>query len=430
MKIRDVLIRSGRSIRQAKARTILTSLAIAVGAFTIVLSLAVGEGGRLYAADMISRNTDPNEVVVQPKQDVNLFGHNKPKKYDGSLSSSYSSAGNLKTLSQDDITKIKKVSNVESVTPYYMLTPKYVTCDGCDKYNVSTEVFMSSIKQDYLAGSANNVKAGSIVINEDYVEVLGFGTAQNAIGKQVQIAVDRGDASLTGQLNTKLFDFKIGAVVKVASLVTGGTDSAGMQFYKDDAKTITEYSKYGTSQLGHYMAVVVIVKSGHNTETVRDNINALGYNAKTAADLMSVIFQFVNVLQAILVGFGFLAVLTSVFGIINTQYISVLERTQQIGLMKALGMRQKDVGRLFKLEAAWIGMLGSLIGCALALIAGTLANPYISSSLGIGETKLIVFQPLSIFVVVFGLAIVSVVAGILPARKAAKLDPIEALRTE
>lgn len=90
--------------------------------------------------------------------------------------------------------------------------------------------------------------------------------------------------------------------------------------------------------------------------------------------------------------------------------------------MKALGMRQKNVGRLFKLEAAWIGMLGNLIGCALALIAGTLANPFISSSLGIGETKLIVFQPLSIFVVVFGLTIVSVVAGILPARKAAKLD--------
>jgi putative ABC transport system permease protein len=145
---------------------------------------------------------------------------------------------------------------------------------------------------------------------------------------------------------------------------------------------------------------------------------------------MSFIFNFINVLQAILIGFGVLAVLTSVFGIINTQYISVLERTQQIGLMKALGMRRRDVGRLFKLEAAWVGFLGGAIGSGLAVIAGTIGNPFISKALNLGDTKLIVFEPISILIVVIGLVFVSVGAGILPARKAAKLNPIEALRTE
>ena len=103
---------------------------------------------------------------------------------------------------------------------------------------------------------------------------------------------------------------------------------------------------------------------------------------------------------------------------------------QQIGLMKALGMRRRDVGRLFKFEAAWIGFLGGALGSGLALLAGTLANPWISDTLGIGDSYLLIFQPWTFGAIIGGLMFVAVVSGIFPSRKAAKLDPIEALRTE
>ena len=129
-------------------------------------------------------------------------------------------------------------------------------------------------------------------------------------------------------------------------------------------------------------------------------------------------------------GFGVLALIASVFGIINTQYISVLERTREIGLMKALGMRGRHVRRLFQLEAAWIGFLGGVIGALIAWGVGTVINPWLSSLMSIGENRILVFQLLPIALLIFGLMLVAMVAGWFPARKAAKLDPIEALRTE
>lgn len=83
MKITDIIVRAGRSLKQAKARTLLTSLAIGVGAFTIVLSFAVGAGGRDYASNIISSNTNPRELFVQPKPDANN-DPSKPQKYSDS----------------------------------------------------------------------------------------------------------------------------------------------------------------------------------------------------------------------------------------------------------------------------------------------------------------------------------------------------------
>ena len=170
-------------------------------------------------------------------------------------------------------------------------------------------------------------------------------------------------------------------------------------------KEMNEYNQKGTLYYGTYSAAVVMVNDNVEAADVKAKLVDMGYDAQTAQDLMSFIFSFINVLQGILLGFGALAVLTSVFGIINTQYISVLERTQQIGLMKALGMRRRDIGRLFKLEAAWIGLLGGAIGAAVAVVGGTIANPYISDALGIGDINLLIFEPLSVAIVVIGLMV-------------------------
>lgn len=424
MRITDIVIRAGRSLKQAKARTILTSLAIGVGAFTIVLSLAVGEGGRNYANSVISSNTNPRNLFVQLKPDKNN-DPTKPQKYIDGPSVKHG-VFSTSLLSQDDVDKIAKVEGVDSVSPAYSINIKYVTSLAGDKYQTSVQKFNDGIKLDYVAGGSEGIDDDGIIISDDYVDILGLGSAKKSIGQKIQLAVDR--QLVAASPETKLFDFTVVGVVESSIFVA--TPISGMRISEKNLRGIYEYSQKDTALYNEYMGAVVMASDDYDVKTVKANINAAGYKAQTPEDLMGFIFQFINVLQGVLIGFGALAVLTSIFGIINTQYISVLERIQQIGLMKALGMRRRDVGRLFKLEAAWIGFLGGAIGSILAIISGVIANPYITKALNLGDINLIEFNYASIATVIAGLVLISVVSGILPARKAAKLNPIDALRAE
>jgi len=230
------------------------------------------------------------------------------------------------------------------------------------------------------------------------------------------------------QPQTREFTFTVRAISAQAAEALTAVNQ--IQISPNASREISEYTTQGTEQYQKYTGATAIVKEG-DPEVVKDQLADDGFYAQTANDLQAVVFTVVNTLQGIVIGFGIIALIASVFGIINTQYISVLERTREIGLMKALGMRGRSVSRLFEFEAAWIGFLGGIIGALIAVALGLALNPVITSALGLSEgTNLLIFNPVSVAIMIIILIIIAMVAGWFPARKAAKLDPIEALRTE
>jgi len=427
MRVTDIIRRAGRSIRQAKTRTLLTSLAIGVGAFTITLSLAGGQGGRDYADAIVTANTDVKELTVTQQQQATTEIQEYSEGGSGASSSPF--GADLDPITFKDIDEMKKISGVESVTPNYSPSVNYITADGQKKYVASVSTYSPSVTVKFAAGSVDgDLTDRQIILTEEYAKVLGFTSAQEAVGKTVVINATKLSTSFGAQPESQDFTYTVAGVSSESGLAFRSQGS--LLVSTEAAKNVYTYVNEGTPAFGNFIIASVRVKEADQASQVKQVLQDKGYDAQTAEDILGTVNTFINVLLGVLLGFGALAVLTSVFGIINTQYISVLERTQQIGLMKALGMSSGDVGKLFTFEAAWIGFLGGAIGSGLAVIIGSIANPAISNALDLGDISLLIFSPVQVLTVVVVLIIISILAGIFPARKASKLDPIEALRTE
>jgi putative ABC transport system permease protein len=182
-----------------------------------------------------------------------------------------------------------------------------------------------------------------------------------------------------------------------------------------------------------YSEIKVKVAERKQVNTIRKTIESMGYPTTSVKDTVDQIDQAFIIIKSVLGGFGMVALFVAAIGIFNTMTISLLERTHEIGVMKAIGGRNRDVARVFTCEAAIIGLLGGLFGVlagwALGLALNGLVN-FIATSVG-GEANDYFLLPIDfiLIVIVFSF-VVSTIAGIWPARRAAKLNPLEALRYE
>lgn len=424
MKTIDIIRRAGRSLSQAKTRTLLTSLAIAVGAFTVSLALAAGAGGRAYVNQMVNTSGDAKSLSVYAPVVDDQPANQQLAEY-GVPPKDEPEAG---VLTKKDITLLKGISGVGDVIPRINFDTQYVVSPDEKKLVAPVQVKDDKTELVFAAGSLSDftVTKGQVVMPETFVKQFGFKDAAAAVGQTITLHIVRDDTR-GGQQS---IDRKVTIVAVDKESETTLYYLPALRISPADGEELYAFVNEFSSTKNTYYGATVQVKRGYDPAVVQSEIESKKYSVYSLRDDRESLLQMVNIVQWGMAGFGALAILASIFGIINTQYISVLERTQQIGLMKAVGMRRRDVARLFRYEAAWVGFLGGTIG-VVGAVGVSLANPLIALQLQLSEgTKLLIVEPLTAVLLVGSLMCVAIASGYFPSRKAAKLDPIEALRSE
>ena len=184
---------------------------------------------------------------------------------------------------------------------------------------------------------------------------------------------------------------------------------------------------------GEYSSITLLADSGLAVETLRQDVANLGFQTQTFGDQFRNLEDLLGKIRIALLGLALVAMLLACLGIANTMYTAVLERTKEIGVLKALGARARDILLLFVAEAAGIGLGGGLIGVLLAIGLGRLGNAAVDRlTQAVGNTGFAVFRT-DVFVVVAAVVaaiVLSTISGLLPAVRAARQDPAVALRHE
>jgi len=176
------------------------------------------------------------------------------------------------------------------------------------------------------------------------------------------------------------------------------------------------------------------VKKGYDVEEVADRVeeelNAGGADitAVTYSDISDAIGTMTSTVSAFLAGIAGIALLVGAVGVMNTMFTSVLERTREIGVMKAVGAKNSHILLIFLIESGMMGLVGGIVGTGLGLGLSAVASAFIGRFFSVRMA--VVASPGLILITLAGSFLLGAIAGLWPARRAAKLPPVEALRYE
>lgn len=429
MKFGDVIRSAISNSFRSKLRTTLTIIAIFIGAFTLTITTAIGTGVSSYINNQVASVGAPDVLTVTKTAAASTATGDGPQKYDPSAATS--SGGRLGAsvplLTQSDLDAITATKGIVSVDPIVQVSPDFIQYSNNGKFQLSINIVAALTKPDLASGSQldNSSKQNQILLPTNYLSSLGLGTASEAVGKSVSIGIT--DYQGVQHVATATI---VG--VENKSLIAGG---AGLNMHAtSDLHAIQSQGKPADVSKG-YVATTARFDSNSSPaqiEAIKKDLSNQGFTAQTVADQIGSFETVINGIIGILDAFAVIALIAAGFGIINTLLMSVQERTREIGLMKAMGMSGRKVYALFSSEAVFIGFLGSAIGALIAIGIGSLISHVLARTLlsGLPGLQIMKFSPGSIAVIIIVVMLIAFLAGTLPARRAARQNPIDALRYE
>jgi len=185
--------------------------------------------------------------------------------------------------------------------------------------------------------------------------------------------------------------------------------------------------------INNYSQAKLVANKPEVLAEIRKNVDALGYKTSSVADTIAQIDKMFVTVRLLLASFGFVALAVASLGMFNTMTVSLMERTHEVGVMKAMGMRSSEVRELFLAESMAMGILGGVFGVSAGMLAGSILGLVLSVfslTHGVGWVS-VSYTPWPFILVVLVLSFtVGVLTGIYPARRATTISALDALRYE
>lgn len=387
----DVIRISSRSFRNNRLRTFLTILGISVGIGTIFFLVALGYGLQKLIIEKIASENALLALDITEKNEA------------------------IK-LDKAGLESIKEISEIEKAFP---VVSQQV---GVSKETLSSDVKLNLVDSGYFDLEGIKLEKGDVfsddengvIISMPILKLLGI-EKENALNQKITVFIKK-DVALNSPENLIEKEYVVKGILKDSAEATVFIPLQSVA----DQINIKQFSK-----------IKIKTVSNDKVSIARAKIIEKGFYVSSVSELVEQAKQVFNIVNAMLVLFGAVALIVSAIGMFNTMTIALLERTQEIGTMKALGAAKIDIWRMFLAESMIIGFMGGVGGLIIGFFMSYLLNfalNMLAKNFG-GLTVELFYFPMwfTVFIVIFS-TVVGLVTGFYPAKRAAKLNALEALR--
>lgn len=422
MKPADVLDLALGNLRLARLRTALTTAGVAIGVGALVGMVSFGFGLQENLNARILKNAFFQTVTLFPKQER---GSSEP----------------ARPVDEVALAAIRQIPGVERANLDVRL-PLRLQAGG----KTASGMAVGLARQAGDEGVFKEIPHGTffsaedapeVILGSDLAKELGFADPRSAIGQTVRATIG-GNAPPAGlaALPQVAFEAKVvGVVTRERTAIGGGF---GSRIYLPYGYALAQQTKFleafpVAAAFRNVTSATVYVESARDLDRVEKAVEGMGFRTMSVATAIAQLRRAFLVMDAILGLVGSIGVAVACLGITNTMVMSVLERTREIGIMKAVGAEDRDVRRVFLAESAAIGAAGGACGLVLAWVLGRVINH--GANLWFARQG---FPPETLFTIPWWLVlgalvfavVVAVGSGLYPAARAARVDPTRALRHE
>jgi putative ABC transport system permease protein len=402
--LRDHVKIAIKNLRHRMSRSLLTLLGIAIGIMAIISLMALGEGMQQAVTGELSSLSD---VII-----VSTGG--------GFISSFGGGGSSNQYFTQRDISYVQRVQGVKDVST--QLSGSAIAEYNGKKTVVSLTGMDIAVMQ--LQYATQNLEAGELLNEGDQNKVMiGYNIAHDTFDADINVG---GRIKLNGE------KFFVSGIFGKQGM--GGISSDNLVLLSSrDFKKLTGQSNVSIIYLRVYNV--------NDAESIATNIqNAINGNhgqkdfatATTMTSILQTVQSVIGILQLVLVAIASIALVVASIGIMNTMLTSVMERTREIGIMKAIGATNTDIMSIFIIEGMLVSSIGGIIGIILGVFGSQGLTMILNSFMQMGGSSNLtpIITVMSVILAVTVSLIVGVFSSLYPAWKAARMSPIEAVRYE